>query len=137
MFRKKFKTTADAYKEKLKGLRQTFAGDELPDPTPMAPPIGYKKQPSMVEHIRTMIRSERLRQEAEAAGAESFDEADDFDVEDDDFPPSPYEFDHLFEPPTSIDHPPKAEGGGEGGGSPEPPPPPPPKSGEAPAGSSA
>lgn len=57
------------------------------DPRPMAPPVGFKRQPSLSEQIRDMVRSERLRQEVEAAGVETFDEADDFYIEDD--PPDP------------------------------------------------
>lgn len=71
---------------------------ETPDPTPMAPPIGYKKQPSMVDHIRQMVRSEQLRAHADSLGMETFEEADDFDVGDDYEPNSPYEND--FEPPV-------------------------------------
>lgn len=66
-----------------KGKRQNVYGQELPDPTPMAPPVGYNRQPSLTEKIRSMIRSEALRQEALRAGAETFDEADDFNVDDD------------------------------------------------------
>lgn len=74
-------------------------GREILDTTPIAPPIGFREHPSMAEVIRDMVRSERLRQEAEAAGVETFEEADDFDVgDDDDFDPStPYEND--FDPP--------------------------------------
>lgn len=73
-------------------------GHEIPDPVPMAPPIGYQKQPSMMDNIRAMIRSEHLRQAAERMGAETFDEADDLDMpEADDYEPaSPYE--QSFEP---------------------------------------
>lgn len=60
------------------------AGSELGDPVPMAPPLGFKKSPSVTEMIRNQIRSEMLRQEAERAGAGSFEEEDDFDVPDDD-----------------------------------------------------
>lgn len=84
----------------VKGKPLNEHGQELPDPTPMAPPIGFKRQPTMVEYIRDMVRSERLRQEAEAMGHESFEEADDFDVgDDDDFDPkSGWEND--FDPPA-------------------------------------
>lgn len=58
-------------------------GREIPDPTPMQPPVGYKRAPTLAEQIRAMVRSEKLRQEVEAAGAESFEEADDFEVGDD------------------------------------------------------
>lgn len=70
------------YLEKLsrKGLHPD--GTQVLDPTPLAPPIGYKKHPSMVEIVRDMVRRERLAAEAEAAGMETFEEADDFDVGD-------------------------------------------------------
>lgn len=56
---------------------------EYPDNTPLEPPIGHIEQVPIHVQIAQMVRSERLRQEAEAAGAESFDDADDFDVDDD------------------------------------------------------
>jgi len=74
-------------------------GREIVSPLPLEPPLGYKKQPSMAEHIRELIRSERLKQEAEAQGMETFEEADDFDVGDDYEPHSPWEND--FDPPIS------------------------------------
>lgn len=76
-------------------------GGEYPDPTPMAPPLGYKKQPSMVSLIRDMIASDNLRKAAEAAGMETFEEADDFDVDDPegDMADSPHE--NEFDPPVS------------------------------------
>jgi len=61
-----------------------------PDPTPMAPPIGYNPQPSLAEQIRAMVRSSQLALEAERLGAETFEEADDFEMDDVD-PSSPYE----------------------------------------------
>lgn len=70
-------------------------GRELPDPTPMAPPVGYKKQPSLKDQIRQMVVGERLKAEAAAAGKETFEEADDFEVGDDYDPRSPYE--EVFE----------------------------------------
>lgn len=72
-------------------------GREQPDPTPMAPPIGYNRQPSLAERIRAMVVSEKLKQEAIEAGFETFEESDDFDVGDDYDPTSPYE--EVFEPP--------------------------------------
>lgn len=72
-------------------------GHECPNPVPVAPPVGFVKQPSMVEHIRDMVRSELLRREVVSAGVESFDEADDFDMEDDPIDPhTPYE--KFFDP---------------------------------------
>lgn len=75
-----------------KGRRLNELGQEVPDPTPMAPPVGYTPRPSLSEQIREMVRSERLRMEAEMLGAESFEDADDFDISDDPVDPStPYE----------------------------------------------
>lgn len=65
-------------------------GREYLDPTQIAPPIGYTRQKSLAEQIREMVRSENLRHLAEQAGHESFEEADDFEMEDFD-PTSPYE----------------------------------------------
>lgn len=81
----------EEYAAKLlsKGLHPD--GTPVLDPTPLAPPIGYKKQPSMVELVRDMVRSERLRQEAENAELETFEESEDFDVpEDAGMPASPW-----------------------------------------------
>lgn len=71
-------------------------GSESLDPTPMAPPVGYRRQPSLAEQIREMVRSEKLAQELAATGAETFEEADDFDVEDEFDPSTPWEND--FDP---------------------------------------
>lgn len=72
-------------------------GREYGDDTPMAPPVGYKRQPTMVEIIREAVRNEKLQQDLRAAGHETFEEADDFDIGDDYDPQTPYEND--FDPP--------------------------------------
>lgn len=75
-------------------------GHETPDPTPMAPPVGYVRQPTMVDIIRQQIQSHKLAQEAEAAGLETWEEANDFDIPDDPIPPgSPWEEIYDPEPP--------------------------------------
>lgn len=80
-------------------------GREWLSPLELEPPIGYKKQKSLAEQIREQVRSEHLRQAALAAGAETFEEADDFDIPDDDFDPkSPYE--EVFDPPIDRRIPP-------------------------------
>lgn len=82
-------------KLKAKGLNQD--GSPILDPTPMAPPIGYKKHPSMVELMRDMIRSEKLAQAARESGHETFEEAEDFNIGDEpELARSPYE--NEFEP---------------------------------------
>lgn len=80
-----------------KGLNED--GSPMLDPVPMAPPIGYRKQPSMVEIVRDMVRSERLRVAATEAGAETFEESEDFDVPDEFEAHSEYEND--FDPPLA------------------------------------
>lgn len=90
-----------AKRVKTNGNYLTKDGAERPDPTPMAPPIGWKPSDPLHKRIREMIISEKLRLEAAAAGMETLDEADDFDVGDDYDPGSPYEehFDPIgFEP---------------------------------------
>jgi len=97
--KKPVRVSPDDYKAKMESrLIDPDTGHPVPDPTPMAPPIGYKKQPSMVEIVREMVRSERLRQEAMAAGHETFEEADDFDV-DDDPPDLKSGWENDFDPP--------------------------------------
>lgn len=78
----------------LRLLRKGIGPDGLiPDPVPIAPPIGYKRQPSMTEIVRNAVRSERLALEAQLAGFETFEESEDFDVGDDfDIPRSIHEF---------------------------------------------
>lgn len=68
----------------------------LPDPTPVAPPLGQANVADidMFEVMRARIRNEASIA-AQLAGAESFDEADDFDVEDEFEPFSPWE--ELYE----------------------------------------
>lgn len=66
-------------------------GRELVDETPMAPPLGYNPQPTLVEQMRMMIQGERMRLAAMEAGFETFEEADDFEMDEDPFPRSPHE----------------------------------------------
>jgi len=99
-FRKPKRLTLEEYFAKLKekGLNQD--GSPILDPTPVAPPIGYKKTPSMVEIVRDMVRSEKLAQEAAQSGHETFEESEDFDIGDDpELLRSPYE--NEFDPPLN------------------------------------
>jgi len=73
-------------------------GYENPDPTPIAPPVGFKPAPSLAEQIRAMVRSERLAREAAESGFETFEESDDFEVGDDYDPSTPYE--EIFDTST-------------------------------------
>jgi hypothetical protein len=75
-------------------------GSENPDPTPLAPPVGYVKRPSLVDNIRAMIREHAVSIALAGQEAETFEEADDFDVQDDYDPASPWEGE--FEPVVEI-----------------------------------
>lgn len=72
------------------------AGAEVNDPTPMEPPLGYMKQPSLADQIRMAVLSQKLADEVAAQGMETFEEADDFEVGDDYDPSSPWE--NEFDP---------------------------------------
>lgn len=66
-------------------------GREIPDPVPMAPPVGYQQGMTQEERLRAMVRQEQSRLRAELYD-ETEDEANDFDVDDDPIDPAtPYE----------------------------------------------
>lgn len=86
--------------EDLKKLRRAMidgSGRELHNPIPVAIPIGLNRPPTLQEQIQRVLRQELSRQ-ADAQGHETFDEADDFDVEDDDQinPISQYEIHEMI-----------------------------------------
>lgn len=64
-------------------------GHEVLDDTPVALPLKFRRQ-SFVDQIQSFIRAELSRQ-ADDQGHESFEEADDFWIDDDDLPRSQYE----------------------------------------------
>lgn len=68
-------------------------GQEIPDPRPAAPSLGKKPEMHIRDYIRTMVRSERLQQDLDNQGVETFEEANDFEVGEDYFPDSQYEND--------------------------------------------
>lgn len=70
---------------------------EKPDPNPMQIPAGFRRPPTLAEQVARLVRSERFMQEARDAGFETFEEAEDFDIDDDPVDPStPYE--PFFDP---------------------------------------
>lgn len=72
-------------------------GRELPDPNPVAIPAGFKRPETLAEQVRRLVRSARLAELAESQGMETFEESEDFEVDDDMFDPSsPYE--EVFDP---------------------------------------
>lgn len=96
-------------------------GSENPDPTPIAPPIGYRKAPSLVDNMRAMIREHALAIAIAGQDAETFEESDDFDVADDYDPASPWEGE--FEPIASITADEAAKNAAAAAKAAEPPPP--------------
>lgn len=64
------------------GRRLNEKGQEVPANKPPALPVGYKRPPSLEERMQTMIRG-AMSLKAQADGYESFEEANDFNVEDD------------------------------------------------------
>ena len=56
----------------------------------------------MVQLIREMVMSAELRRAAEAQGDEPLEDADDFEVEDDDEPYSAYEMPADYEPVSAF-----------------------------------
>ena len=87
-------------------LSETFRtdGKEYPDQTPVELAVGLDRPLTLREEMKRFIREE-IAQRAQLEGAESFDEANDFDIEDEDPDPiSRYEIPdemtpEYFEPP--------------------------------------
>ena len=66
-------------------------GHEIGNPIPIEPPLGYQRQPSLVDQIRQAVRAERAA--LEEMEPETYEEHSDFDVEDDPQPASRWEND--------------------------------------------
>lgn len=90
----------EAIKAHPKGLPLNEKGQLLPDPTPIAPPIGYVKEPSMWDIIKE--RNNAAYVALMAQGFESEEEANDFLVDDDPELLTPYEIDEQTEIPLSV-----------------------------------
>lgn len=99
--------------EILNGIAKSLlSGDgrfEYPDPVPLAPPVNLRVPSGMRQLVQEMIRQE-MSQLAELHEMETFEEADDFEIEDDPLDPlTPYE--KVFDP-KDADKAPRV--GGEG-----------------------
>lgn len=68
---------------------------EIPDPTPMEIPAGFKHPESLAEMVQRLVRRQ-VSDAAEANGFESFEESEDFEIDDMFDPTSPYE--EVFDP---------------------------------------
>lgn len=73
-------------------------GREIPDPTPLALPSGMKRPETLEEQIARLVRASR---EAHEAGMDTWEEADDFDIEDD-MPDPSTPFEPFFDPTLGV-----------------------------------
>lgn len=82
----------DVFKTTDKHNRFSEDGHEILNPTPVAPPLGYKKTLSLAEQIRQQVRQLKHIDDDEP---ETLEEADDFDIEEDPAPTSRWENDMV------------------------------------------
>lgn len=74
-------------------IRHNENGEEILNDTPMQPPLGYRRAPSLAEQIRAQVIAAKLEELDQLEETE--DDADDFEVGDDYEPLSSYENDHI------------------------------------------
>lgn len=67
----------------VKDSRHNLNGEEILDPTPIALPVKFKKPLSLQEQIARFVRNEDIQKALARQGVETFEEAEDFDVDDD------------------------------------------------------
>lgn len=53
-------------------------GREIFNPVPMAPPIGYKQEVTMMERLQQMLRAERLKAQEEETDGDTLEDMNDF-----------------------------------------------------------
>lgn len=82
----------DVFKTTDKKNRFSPDNQEILNPTPMQPPLGFKASPSLAEQIRQQVRALKHMEDTEP---ETEEEADDFDIEDDPTPHSRWENDMI------------------------------------------
>lgn len=70
-------------------------GREIPDSTPLRLPAGFKRPETLAEQVQRLVRTHISRM-AEEEGYETFEDADDFEVDDEFDPSTPYEM--FFDP---------------------------------------
>lgn len=82
----------DVYKTTDKHNRFSEDNLEILNPTPVAPPLGYKPTLSLAEQIRQQVRAFKHIEDTEP---ETEEEADDFDIPEDPAPESRWENDMI------------------------------------------
>lgn len=84
--------TTEPVAEHQRGLSKILPdGSELPDSTPVELPVGFYHPETIQQTIRRLVTDPAIRAEMASSGIETFDEADDFDIPEDDMPQSPHE----------------------------------------------
>lgn len=76
-------------------VRLDHYGREIPDPTPLEIPAGFRRPETLQEQVRRLVRTS-LSQHAADAGGETFEESEDFDIDDEFDPTIPFEV--FFDP---------------------------------------
>ncbi len=97
-------------------IRSRPLDKEVPDPTPVAVPVGYEHPPTMTELIQRYVRLE-VSQAASADGLGTFQEEDDFSVDEIDPLPMtayavnefPMEPDPEMPPTSPVEDPPSED----------------------------
>lgn len=70
--------------------KHTKGGFEVPDSTPIEIPLSERPL-TLAEQMARLVKAEDFRAALRDRGLDTFDDADDFNVDDPDLPPSPYE----------------------------------------------
>lgn len=81
--------------------KYNMSGHEIMDNTPIAVPTRFRRSLTLQEQIQLMIKRDMSRL-AQQNGYETYEEADDFDVDDDPEMKSPYQLDDEIVPPGSV-----------------------------------
>lgn len=84
----------------MKTVMKNSMDFEPVDDTPVSIPTRLRLPQSRTDQIRAFIRAE-LSRSAMEDGHETFEEADDFEIDEEDFPMSPYEL-QDFDPPAPV-----------------------------------
>lgn len=82
----------DVFKTTDKYNRFDESGKEILNPTPMQPPLGYRKTPSLSEQIRQQILQHKYMEDTDP---ETEEEADDFEIDEDPIQASRWENDMI------------------------------------------
>lgn len=84
-------------RNKLSGYNDR--GEEIPDPRPTQLAIDFKAPPLLNDQIDRLVHNSMMQRDLDKAGLETFQEADDFEMDDLD-PTAPYE--ESFDPLHTI-----------------------------------